>query len=399
MNVNIQIICQHFNENATPYCFNDRWSLSQLLDREVSFDNPASFEEMYPLWVGPKGLKPVSQERLGEYNLYLRKFFHNQELELFYQRVQEMFPGEPTEESLSLYHTIVLIEWIIRGRRGSPFKIAEIGMGYGRIGEYIARYHGTSQYWAFDCIPESIFYTYKHLQKFNSVNLFLKSDNITNTLQSTEQSLNVAPGGLFGALPMSSMDIILNVASIQEMTNQAYHAYWLKIPEALSDGGHFIFINSRDFFYKREYYVPKKMQLVIKDQSPRSRTTDYPIEIYKKSDSNLDIWETQNLLTEYYSKLKERLLLEKQEQLSRQTKQIENFKKRILALQKGHKKRLETLNETHKRRLAPLNNQHTKKTPKRSLLLFFDHTKQRFKLARILRLLNRVKKRITSIFK
>lgn len=380
MNVNIQTIYQYFNENETSYCSNDRWNLSQLLNRKLSFDNPASFEEMYPLWVGPKGLKSVSHERLDEYNLYLRKFFPNQKLELFYQRVQEMFPGEPTEESLSLYHTIVLIEWVILERRGSPFKIAEIGAGYGRIGEYVARYHGSSQYWAFDCIPESILYTYKHLQKFNSVNLFLKSDNITNTLQSTEQSLNVAPGGLFGALPLSSMDIILNVASIQEMPNEAYHAYWSKIPEVISEGGHFIFINSRDFFYKREYYVPKRMELAIKDLSPRSRTLDYPIEIYKKSDSNLYVREAQNLLTEYYSKFKERLVLETQEQLARQTKKTEYFKDQVLVLRERHKNKIASLNEAHKKANS-------------------KYEEQWFKSGRLSRLLNRLKKRFISIFK
>lgn len=287
----------------------DRWDLSALIGRQVTQDLPATFEEMLPLWVGTVAERFQDADRIEAYRDHLSRFIPRADFDALLRDVAgSITSGEVTETDLSAVHNLVHLRRIVDALppRPGPVVILEIGGGFGFLSA-LAHRHIAARicYISIDAVPESTAYSEAYLR---DMKLDLVYATEPKGLARRNCDCIVAPAWAAEHIVSESVDVLVNVSSIQEMPDRAARAYLNAAPVWLRPGGTFFFANSREYFYKREYRLQPPLYIAEKYYSPRSRTIDFPIEIYRKR-VGAPAWVGEALAAErdYYIGLKARL--------------------------------------------------------------------------------------------
>ncbi|WP_340110617.1 putative sugar O-methyltransferase [Pikeienuella sp. HZG-20] len=287
----------------------ERWDLSALIGRPVTEDAPATFEEMLPLWVGTVAERFQDGDRIEAYRAYLSRFIPRETFDaLLLEIAGSTAPGEVTETDLSAVHGLVHLKRIVDALppRDGPAVVLEIGGGFSFLGALAHRYIDAPLcYVSIDAVPESTAYSEAYLR---SLGLDVVYATDAEGLARRDCDCVVAPAWAAGRIAPESVDVVVNFSSIQEMPDRAARAYLEAAPVWLRAGGAFLFANSREFFYKREYLQRPPLYTEYKSYSPRSRTTDFPIEIFRKR-VDAPAWVGAALAAErdYYIELKAKL--------------------------------------------------------------------------------------------
>jgi len=146
-----------------------------------------------------------------------------------------------------------------------PISVLEIGGGEGRLARLLikqAAVVGASieRYVMVDAVPESIAWAEASMGEYPCV--------------------TVIPAWRFHPTP-DEFDFAINVASMQEMSQRQIDYYIAAIHRCLRVGGIAFLANSRDY-YGRVFAYPPSWRLLLKEPTHRSRTLDYPLEVFEK---------------------------------------------------------------------------------------------------------------------
>lgn len=272
---------------ASPLAAFEHWNIEQLIGRQVTTDAPATFDEMMPLWVGGPNMRPTSKERIEEYNQFVKSVVGDTRYLDLLKRMTSN-DVEITEADLSSPHDYLLIEHFLRDHNSEErLCILEIGAGYGKLAStFLKEMDRPFTYILSDGIPESIYYSYAYLREnFPSLNIYSAFDRAPlPPLESID--VLVLPSWRLPELQSDSIDVMINIASIQEMPDQTVEAYFKEISRLIAQNGLFFFENSREYAYRRDYDFPSNWAYLLKKTSPRSRTLDYPVDILLATDSD-----------------------------------------------------------------------------------------------------------------
>ncbi|QIE57003.1 putative sugar O-methyltransferase [Pikeienuella piscinae] len=318
----------------------ERWNLSPLIGRPVTPDAPATFEEMLPLWVGSVAERLQDADRIEAYRAYLSRFVERATFDaLLLDYAGSISPGEVTETDLSAIHSLVHLKRIVESLppRDGRVVILEIGGGFGLLGALAHRHIDVPLcYVSVDAVPESTAYSEAYLRNLG-LDVVYATD--AEGLARRDCDCVVAPAWAAGRIAPGSVDVAINFSSIQEMPDRAARAYLDAVPVWLRTGGAFLFANSREFFYKREYLQGPPLYIEYKSYSPRSRTTDFPIEIFRKRVDAPD-WVDAALTAErdYYIELKAKL----EAQVEKGRTALEPLRERIARQSEAMRIRVET---------------------------------------------------------
>lgn len=289
-------------EKNREFSLSDRWDISSLVNRLVTKDEPATFLDMLPLWVGNAALKGVSEIRIAEYRNFLESFELQSEFDALVQaRLAEK--GEIAEHDLGpIQDFLVLTQTINQNLRKERPVILEVGGGYGRLAELFAIKRPKRQcYVLTDSVPESLYYSWKYLSR-RCRDLRIGAYFLGDRYSPDDWDIYVLPAWVLKE-KLSGFDVVINVASIQEMADSTADAYFQFFKDRLSMGGICFFQNSRDFYYQREYFFPSEWKYLIKRDTPRSRTLDYPLEIMQVKEVS-EAEHNLKIVSEYYVSLK-----------------------------------------------------------------------------------------------
>lgn len=292
---------QQLVENGE-FSLSDRWDISSLLKRSVTKEDAATFLEMMPLWVGDWALKGATEARISEYREFLKLFdLHRDIDELLEARRNEK--KDIAEHDLGpIQDYLLLSQAISRNCHKERPVILEVGGGYGRLAELFAVNRPKEQcYVLTDSVPESLFYSWKYLSQ-RCKGLRVGAHFLGDKYSPGDWDVFVVPAWSLREV-IGDIDVAVNVASIQEMPEKTANAYFQFFQERLSLDGICFFQNSRDFYYQREYLFPAEWRYLIKKDTPRSRTLDYPLEILKVEEHPADKHNLK-VVSDYYVSLK-----------------------------------------------------------------------------------------------
>lgn len=292
----------------------DRWKIDDLLKRAVTPGEPATFDEMMPLWVGNSALRAVTEERKEQYARFLAQYGLADRFNSIIQAIAAD-RGAILECDLGPVHDFVLIEkyFELVPESPAPLVILEVGGGYGRLAEIFIRYASRPVcYVMADGIPESIYYSWAYLRS-RLPHARIATHFSGEAFDPDRQDAYIVPAWVLSEIVDHTVDIAVNVASVQEMPDDTVAGYFTLFERMLRLSGLFFFENSREFFYKREYEYPDEWLYLIKRRSPRSRTLDYPVDLLQVTSSDRSA-QNKIVIEQYYRKLKNHALRQLKEQ-------------------------------------------------------------------------------------
>lgn len=296
---------------ASPLAGFERWNINELMGRTVTPGEPCSFDEMMPLWVGRGAMRPITEERMQEYDNFLTSVLGKSR----YAEIVDSLAadrGELIEADLGPPHDFLLVEYFLRSLPSvnAKLRILEVGGGYGRLAEvFIRELRQRFTYILCDGVSESIHYSHAYLRaRLPDANIYAAFDG--NPLPSlADVDVLILPSWRLPELGDHSIDVAMNVASIQEMPQATIDAYFAQFTRLLRLDGLFFFQNSRDFVCRREFVFEKTWQYLMKRQTPRARTINYPTDILQVRDRDM---RNENVAIElaYFKDLSERAILQ-----------------------------------------------------------------------------------------
>ncbi len=310
-----------------------RWNLKELLNRNISKNSPVTFQEMLPLWMGSALINLDYLEQINDYSAYMISADLGYEYKELIDRRKERF-DDLTCADLSVPQDYLLIDkFLPKKLRKKRLNILEVGGGFGVLTEeFVTNSELNYCYILADAIPESIWYQYAYLvnrfpdkkigASFNGDGLDTKKYDIY-ILSATDIDTQ---------LKNISLDVAINVASVQEMPEKSAFSYMQLFYEKLNQDGLLFFQNSREFFYKREYHHPISFKYVLKETTPRTRGYDYPTDILIKTNKDQSVANI-GFLQDYYIGLKDKTL----STIEKNGKVLDKesfYKKKVSALEK-----------------------------------------------------------------
>ena len=273
-------------QSSSPFSEIEYWTLSALLDRDVSKDEPATFEEMEALWHGRASLNPLHEDKKSEYLSFAEVKGFGPQLSSFltaYQHTNSLL----TEADISHFVDAQLLLKYLPKVSVKRATVLEIGAGSGLLASHVLKEkQGTACYILSDAIPESLLYQEAHLRaKFPELSIGSAFAGDEFNAQKFDAFL-VPAWQLQEVLADCALDMIVNIASMQEMEVQASEAYLQFFEAHLAEGGALMLRNSREYHYSRQYAYPKHWQYVEKMRVPMSRGLDYPLDILVRCDTD-----------------------------------------------------------------------------------------------------------------
>ena len=288
-------------------------------------------------WIGVKAAQPVTEEVFAVYRDYFRD---RDKMELFTSYFPNWTYKDDTGLNIADLGSILDLNFLheyIAGAHNSKAMILEIGGGYGRLAEaFFNVFDGQFIYVMVDAVPASLLYAYTYLTQLypeKNIGFYYKGDRF----DLNQYDCYLMPIWHFEKARSNMFDCCINIASFQEMEDQQVAFYLDFFNRVCTTGGMIYLSNSRDFIYKREYIYPENWQLLVKENTPRSWTSYYPVEVLKKTEQDCSVQNAQKQL-EYLPNLIEAyqehvLLLE--DRLAVYRKANVNLKKKIERLEKS----------------------------------------------------------------
>jgi SAM-dependent methyltransferase len=164
-----------------------------------------------------------------------------------------------------------------------PLRIVEVGGGYGRLAEAFLNIFGDQvRFVLIDAVPGSLLLAYEYLRRCNPA-LRVGFDYLDDPFDLERYDCYIAPSWRIDPIPKASIDLAINVQSMQEMEQHHVDEYLAWFDRALKPGsGIAYFCNRRDHLFRGKYRYPDHWQLLLKKCTPRSWTRDFPAELFRK---------------------------------------------------------------------------------------------------------------------
>ena len=308
---------------ASPLARLERWNVGELLRREISQQAPAMFDELMELWVGAAALDEVTEKRKEEYVDFLRRFGLD---ERFLAIVNDfaMDRGRMLECDLGPIQDYLILEAHLNNISTSePLILLEVGGGYGRLAELFLRYSSLPiSYLLVDGVPESVYYSWEYLRQRlpdHRIGIYFNHQHF----DPARFDAYVLPAWRAKEVLSHPVHGAINVASIQEMPDETVAAYLDLFQQNVTEGGLLFLENSREFFYVREYLYPTNWLYLLKTNTPRSRSLDYPLDLLRVTREPCDAG-NKKVVEEYYATLKAKALrsIKTQKALLRQERKL-----------------------------------------------------------------------------
>jgi len=251
--------------------------------RDVSLDNEGfiNADDMRRMWSGGRALNKAGGEVGSKYISYITSKFGHEE-EIF--KLLGSFPIEELRYfELGTLLDVAVILSFSKVPKKRPFRILEIGGGFGRTAEAILSLFGKEvNYVIVDTVPESLLMAEQYLkERFSHLKIGSYYTQEYNAWQST--ACFILPSWhIEEMLEKEYFDITVSIAAFQEMSDWHVEHYLKVIQRCLRRNGIIYFSHSRDYVYERNYIYPSNWELIMKENTPRSWSPYYPIEILQK---------------------------------------------------------------------------------------------------------------------
>jgi putative sugar O-methyltransferase len=274
------------NKNGGAHQPGPRWQMSSLFKEDKQKQKSPSFKDMVEPWIGVKAAQPVTEEVFAVYCDYFRD---RDKLELFGSYFPNWTYRDDTGLNAADLGSILDLNFLheyIEVAESKKAMILEIGGGYGRLAEACFNvFDDQFIYVMVDAVPASLFYAYTYLTQLypeKKIGFYYNGDKFDLNLY----DCYLVPIWHFEKLYTSKFDCCINIASFQEMEDQQVTFYLDLFNRVCATEGIIYLSNSRDFIYKREFNYPDNWQLLVKENTPRSWTPYYPVEILKKTEQD-----------------------------------------------------------------------------------------------------------------
>lgn len=159
-----------------------------------------------------------------------------------------------------------------------PIRILEIGGGYGRLVESLVRnLNAETQIDMVDVVPSSLLLAYHYLSRSGIQTQFSRPNDF-----SVDKGVSLRVPADCAHLASGSINLVVNVESFQEMT-QDWVNYWVELVQRITRDGS-LFYSSNSFGYKNKFTLDLGPDWVIREvhQHPRHWTDSHRTEIWQR---------------------------------------------------------------------------------------------------------------------
>ncbi|MCA0374284.1 MAG: putative sugar O-methyltransferase [Gemmatimonadetes bacterium] len=165
---------------------------------------------------------------------------------------------------------------------GPKVRILEIGGGWGRVPEMLMRlFPGKVEYVMVDAVPISLVSAEAYLRAMLPEATF-GSLARGDSYQPGSYDVYFVPSWELEQLGTARFDVVINIESFQEMTQERvdYYLGWFDL--MIADGGIAYIANSRDYVFTGDWNFPTSWRTLSRHRTPRSWTPDNSTHILRK---------------------------------------------------------------------------------------------------------------------
>lgn len=236
-----------------------------------------TLRSMLDPWIGCTGLLPLTEA-------YRDKFFPTlKAMDFLGLLPDEPFaPGAVLNTDMGSLLDGLLIGGFARLDSQKGARILEIGPGYGRLVEVLlGLFPSITRYVLVDAVPATLAYCHDYLQRrlpSRRVTLHLSDEPLP-----VDADVVITTPWHLASLRESEFDVMVNVESMQEMTQDYVDLYLRFIDERLREGGHFYFSNSMCYVNKGPWTFPSHWRALMWHNTPRSWSLEHPTIVFEKT--------------------------------------------------------------------------------------------------------------------
>lgn len=287
----------------------EKWQMTALFKESPEKQDNPDFEDMLSPWVGEKAKQPVSREMFENYLDFLKLHDHLNLLSFYFPNLEYLEDSGLLVCDLGTIMDINLIASHLQSWDGEKLYVLEVGGGYGRLAEaMLGVFEDQVKYVMVDAVPASLYYSYQYLKEnfpHRRVGFYYSDDAADPSMY----DCFIVPAWHFERVNKLKYDLCINIASMQEMEDEKVSYYLGLIDQATNPNALIYISNSRDYVYEREYNYPNNWQCIFKQNTPRSWSPYYPVEVFFRTDHDCSkdnaILESQ-YLKELYTVCKKR---------------------------------------------------------------------------------------------
>lgn len=256
----------HYQSEYTDELYNSRYRQMQL---------------MIEPWVGCTGMKPLSEEAVNKYELFLRDIDFLQLLPDDILSFGQLNGWRETDLGSIMDINLINIFRIST----ETLRICEVGGGYGRLAEiFLSQYTSGIHYVLVDAVPGSLMYAYLYLKSQfpdRHIGCYYNGDVYDNSFD-----CYIIPSWHSQVLPRCCFDICINIESMQEMEYPHVDFYLSMFDRLALPQGLIYLSNARDYVFKGIWNIPPHWETLYLSNTPRSWTPDHPTHIMCKQRGN-----------------------------------------------------------------------------------------------------------------
>ncbi len=178
---------------------------------------------------------------------------------------------------------VTLLYAFAGGAAKSRTMLLEVGGGYGRLAEATMNVFGPSVcHVLVDAVPGSLYYAAAYLRSAvpgARVGSYYDGD----PFDLERFDAYVIPTWHFERLNTRTYDVLVNIESFQEMSQQLVDAYLDLFDRRSHEGSIFYVSNARDHLFRGAWRFPDAWKPMLCANTPRSWTRDHPTQIFEKT--------------------------------------------------------------------------------------------------------------------
>jgi putative sugar O-methyltransferase len=169
---------------------------------------------------------------------------------------------------------------------GPKVRILEVGGGWGRLAEMmLALFPGMIEYVMVDAVPISLVSAdayLRHALPGAVIGNFARGDRY----EPGAFDLYMIPSWELTHLGTARFDVVINIESFQEMTQEQVDLYLSWFDQMIADNGVAYIANSRDYVMKGAWNYPTSWRSMARHRTPRSWTRDNSTHLLRKEVGN-----------------------------------------------------------------------------------------------------------------
>lgn len=248
------------------------WTTQINSDFELKFERP--LKSYIDDLVGVRGMSRPTDSDLKRYVDYFR---NNSNFNWDLKKIKNQIKNSPLIlADLGSVLDVLVIESLFS--KEQKISALEIGGGYGRLAPSVVENRGDISEWnLLDVLPSSLALANSYL-RLNGLqpSLSMGDDTLHNTIRLSQISK-------LHMIQEKSIDLIVNIESFQEMT-QEWVSFWIEVINQKAKKGAY-FYHSNSFNYKNNFHINlgPTWDLVRSIESPRHWTTEHLTEVWVKT--------------------------------------------------------------------------------------------------------------------